>query len=78
MDEEIEHRIQQRVDFALMLTHLYGAISEMKSAAMAIPVARTGSAYDDLKEIYHNLTVITTDLHDLYNRTYNEQKEVGE
>lgn len=78
MDEETEHKIEQRVNFVLTITHLYGAISELKSAAMAIPVARTGDAYDDLKDIYHNLTVVATSLHDLYNRTYNKQKEEDE
>ena len=74
MDEETEHKVQQRVDFALMLTHLYGALGELKCSAFTIPTSLTGvDAMSDLTDIKNALGRLTEKMHARYKELYYEE-----
>ena len=76
MKMKSEQEIQQRVDFALMLTHLYGAIGELKCSAFTIPESLTGKdAVSELKNINNALGRLTEKMHARYKELYQETEE---
>lgn len=76
MDEGTEYKIQQRVDFALILTHLYGALSELKYSAFTIPTSLTGvDTACELTDIKNNLGKLTEKMHAKYKELYYEEED---
>ena len=71
-----EMKVEQRVDFALMLTHLYGALGELKCSAFTIPTSLTGvDAMSDLTDIKNALGRLTEKMHARYKELYYQEGE---
>lgn len=71
-----EMKVEQRVDFALMLTHLYGALGELKCSAFAMPTAITGTEVAcDLTDIKKALGELTEKMHTKYKELYYHEGE---
>lgn len=71
-----ERKVEQRVDFALMLTHLYGALNELKCSAFTIPTTIVGvDTACDLTDIKNALYEFTEKMHTKYKELYYQEGE---
>ena len=66
-----EHEIQTRIDFALTITHLFGALDELKSAAMTIPTFKVGTErMSKMIDIKNDLRELLDEFNERYRELY--------